>query len=109
MKMDRIVEAKKVMQEAIPLGTVTDVHYYGRTLLTLKQNEEAFKVFKFNYEKNPDLFTTNVGLGRGYSAIGDFRRALTYMKAALPQAPDELNKTSVAGMIKKLEAKQDVN
>jgi hypothetical protein len=31
------------------------------------------------------------------------------MKAALPQAPDDLNKTSVAGMIKKLEEKQDVN
>lgn len=109
MKMNRIEEAKKVMEEAIPLGTVTDVHYYGRTLLTMKQNDEAFKVFKFNYDKNPNVFTTNVGLGRGYSAIGDYKKALTYMKAALPQAPDELNKNSVAGMIRKLEAKQDVN
>ena len=109
MKMNRVEEAKKVMQEAIPLGTVTDVHYWGRALLNLKQKDEAFKVFKFNYDKNPNVFTTNVGMGRGYSAIGDFKKALTYMKAALPQAPDELNKTSVAGMIKRLEEKQDVN
>jgi hypothetical protein len=31
------------------------------------------------------------------------------MKAALPQAPDDLNKTSVEGMIRKLQEKQDVN
>jgi tetratricopeptide (TPR) repeat protein len=109
MKMNRVEEAKQVMQEAIPLGSVTDVHYYGRTLLNMKQREEAFKVFKFNYDKNPNVFTTNVGMGRGYSALGDYRKALTYMKAALPQAPDDLNKTSVQGMIKRLEEKQDVN
>lgn len=109
MKMDRTDEAKKVMQEAIPLGTVTDVHFWGRTLVNMKEKEEAFKVFKLNYDKHPNIYTTNVGLARGYSAIGDYKKALTYIKAALPQAPDALNKTSVEEMMKKLEAKQDVN
>ena len=108
-KMGRAEEARKVMEEAIPLGNVTDVHYYARTLVNMKENQEAFKVFKFNYERNPNVFTTNVGMGRGYAALGDYKKALTYMKAALPQAPDELNKTSVEGMIKRLEAKEDVN
>jgi hypothetical protein len=107
--MNRIEEAKRVMQEAIPLGNVTDVHYYGRTLLNLKQADEAFRIFKFNYDKNPNVFTTNVGMGRGYSAIGDYKKAMTYLKAALPQAPDELNRTSVEGMLRKLESRQDVN
>jgi hypothetical protein len=109
MKMNRLDEAKKVMEEAIPMGTVQDVHYYGRTLLIMKQQDEALKVFKMNYDKHPNVFTTNVGMGRAFSAMGDFKKALTYMKAALPQAPDDLNKTSVASMIKKLEEKQDVN
>jgi hypothetical protein len=109
MKMNRMDEAKKVMEEAIPIGNVSDVHYYGRTLVNMKQSEEAFKIFKLNYDKHPNVFTTNVGLGRGYSAIGDYKKAMTYLKAALPQAPDELNKTTVEAMIKKLEAKQDVN
>lgn len=108
-KMNRADEAKKVMEEAIPLGNVTDLHYYGRTLLNSKEGEEALKVFKLNYEKNPNVFTTNVGMARGYSALGDYKKALTYMKAALPQAPDDLNKNSVEAMIKKLEAKVDVN
>jgi hypothetical protein len=48
-------------------------------------------------------------MGRAYSAVGDYKKALTYIKAALPQAPDELNRTSVEGMIKKLESRQDIN
>lgn len=108
-KMGRIDEAKRVMEEALPMGNITDIHYYGRSLLNLKQAEEALKIFKLNYDKYPNVFTTNVGMGRAYSAIGDYRKALTYMKAALPQAPDTLNKTSVEGMIKRLEDRQDVN
>ena len=108
-KMNRSDEAKKLMDEAIPLGNVIDVHYYGRTLINMKQPQEAFKVFKFNYDKNPNVFTTNVGMGRGYSAMGDYKKALTFMKAALPQAPDEFNKASVEAMIKRLEERQDVN
>jgi tetratricopeptide (TPR) repeat protein len=109
MKMNKLEDAKKVMQEAVPLGTITDVHYYGRQLLGLKQVDEAVKVWKANYEKFPNEFTTNVGMGRALSAQSNYKKALTYMKAALPQAPDELNKTNVESMIKKLEAGQDIN
>ncbi len=109
MKMNRVEEAKKVMDEAVPMGSMVDVHFYGRQLLTMKQADEAMKVYKKNYEKYPNQYTTNVGLGRAYSAKGDFKKALTYMKSALPQAPDDGNKVNVETMIKKLENGQDVN
>lgn len=109
IKMNRIDEAKKLMEEAIPMGTMNEVHQYGRTLLNIKQNQEALKIFKGNYEKFPNVFTTNVGMGRGYSANGEYKKAVEYMKAALPQAPNDLNKTSVEGMIKKLEEGKDAN
>jgi hypothetical protein len=109
MAMNRVDEAKKVMEEAVPMGSMLDVHYYGRQLLSSKQYDEAMKVYKANYQKYPNQFTTNVGMGRAYSAQGDYKKALTYMKAALPQAPDGLNKTSVETMIKKLEEGKDVN
>ncbi len=109
MKMNRVAEAKKVMEEALPLGTMLDVHFYGRQLLSMKETEEAVKVYKMNYEKYPNQFTTNVGMGRAYSAKGDYKKALSYMKTALPQAPDDGNKTHVEGMIKKLQENQDVN
>ena len=108
-KMNRLDEAKKVMEEALPLGSVLDVHFYGRQLLSLKQADEAMKVYQLNYKKHPNEFTTNVGLGRAYSAKGDYKKALAYMKAALPQAPDGGNKTHVETMIKKLEGGQNIN
>jgi len=108
-KMNRVEEAKKVMEEAIPLGTVNEVHYYGRSLINLKQPQEAMKVFKGNYAKFPNVYTTNVGLGRAYSASGDYKNALKYMKTALAQAPDDLNKNNVRQMIQKLEEGKDVN
>jgi hypothetical protein len=109
MKMNRLDEAKKIMEEAIPMGSMLDVHFYGRELLRMKQTDEAIKVYKKNFEKYPNQFTTNVGLGRAYSAKGDYKKALTYMKTALPQSPDEGNKLHVEGMIKKLQENQDVN
>ncbi len=109
MKMNRMQEAKNVMTEALPMGAMNEVHQYGRTLLNAKEVAEALKVFKLNYDKFPNQFTTNVGMGRGYSANNDYKKALEYMKAALPQAPNELNKTSVAAMIQKLEKGQDAN
>ena len=70
MKMKRTEEAKKVMAEALPLGTMTDVHFYGRQLLNMNEVDEAFKVFKGNFDKYPNQYTTSVGMGRAYSAKG---------------------------------------
>jgi tetratricopeptide (TPR) repeat protein len=108
-KMNRTDEAKKIMEEAIPMGTMNEVHQYGRTLLNAKETDEAMKIFKMNYDKYPNVFTTNVGMGRSFSATGDYKKALQYMKAALPQAPDEGAKANVAAMVKKLEEGKDVN
>ncbi len=109
MKLNRMDEVKKIMDEAIPYGTVQEVHFYARTLLNQKQLKEAVRVFKLNYNKSPNVYTTNVGLGRAYSASGDYKKALQFMKAALPLAPDEGNITNVKAMILKLEEGKDVN
>lgn len=109
MKMNRIEEAKKVMEEALPMGTMQEVHYYGRQLLLMKENDEAIKVFRKNFEKYPKQFTTNVGMGRAYSAKGDYKKALSFLREAFAQAPDEGNKSNVGNMIKKLEEGKDIN
>ena len=66
-------------------------------------------VFKANYDKNPNVFTTNMGLARVYSALGNYKEALKYAMAAQPQAPDETNKNYVSGAIEKLKAGTDIN
>ncbi len=108
-KLGRIKEADELMKQALPLGDVTEIHLYARQLLSQKKVQEALEVFKINAAKNPNVFTTNVGLARGYSAIGDYKQALSYAKTALAQAPDPVNKSSLEQAIKKLEAGKDMN
>lgn len=102
-------EAKKTMDEALPMGTITDVHFYGRQLVNQKQIDEAFKVFKMNYDKSPKEYTTNIGMARAYSAKGEYKKALTYLKVALPVTPDEGAKRNVESLIQRLEQGQDIN
>jgi hypothetical protein len=109
LKMNRIEEAKKVMEEAVPMGTMFDVHFYGRQLLGLNEVDEAFKIFKANYDKYPGESATNVGMGRVYSAKGNYKKALTYMETAFKKAPDEASKNNIQSMIVKLKEGKNVN
>ncbi len=97
------------MKKILPLGSMFELHQYARQLIGLKMFKEAMDVFKLNFEKNPNTFTTLVGLVRGYSANGDYKEALKFANQALPLAPDPANKINIEGMIKKLKDKKDVN
>ncbi|MGB8195168.1 MAG: DUF2911 domain-containing protein [Chitinophagaceae bacterium] len=108
-KMGKTAEAEALMKTALPLGNMNQIHQYGRQLLAQKKNKEALEVFKLNASKNPNQFTTTMGLARGYSAVGDYKTALKYAQQALTTAPNQQNKTNVEGMIKKLEAGKDAN
>ena len=97
------------MKKALPIATMNEVHQYGRQLLGQKKNKEALEVFKSNYAKYPNQFTTLMGMVRGHSANGDYKSALNFANQALPLAPDTNNKNNVSAMIDKLKAGKDVN
>lgn len=108
-KLGRSDEAAEVMKKALPFANIFEIHQYGRQLISLKKPKEALEVFKLNYEKNKDQFTSLIGLARGYSANADYKNALKYATKALPLAPDQQNKTNVESMIQKLKEGKDVN
>jgi len=108
-KMNHTAEADALMKDALPMGTVLQIHTYARQLLQQKKNKEALDVFKINYDKYPNEFTAQVGMARGYSAVGDYKKALAYAQKALPQAPDKGNKDNVEKMIKALQDGKDIN
>lgn len=108
-KLGRNAEATETMKKALPLGSMFDLHTYGRQLIQQKMFKEALDVFKMNYDKNPNQFMTLMGLTRGYSANGDYKTALKYANLALPIAPPGANKTTVQTMIDKLKEGKDVN
>jgi tetratricopeptide (TPR) repeat protein len=102
-------EADAVMKEALPLGQMADVHQYARMLLTQKRSKEAFDAFKLNYDRHPNEFTTNMGMARAWSAMGDYKKALAFIQKAQPQAPDKMNKDNVDKSLKMLQEGKDIN
>jgi tetratricopeptide (TPR) repeat protein len=85
------------------------LHQAGRQLLAQGKKDEALKVFELNAKRHPNAWPVNVGLARGYSAVGRYKDALKHAKLALAQAPDDQNKKTLAEGIKKLEAGKDMN
>ncbi|MBS1599159.1 MAG: DUF2911 domain-containing protein [Bacteroidetes bacterium] len=108
-KLNRGNEALEVMKKATPLGNIFELHQYARQLVAQKNAKQALEVFKTNYNMHPNEFTTNMGLARGYSAVGDYKKALEYITKAQAQSPDPVNKANVEKSIKLLKEGKDIN
>ena len=108
-KLNRSKEAQEVMKKALPLADMNQIHTYARQLLQQKAFKEALETFKYNYEKYPNTFTTNMGMARGYSGVADYKKALEYAEKALPQATDNANKQNVEKFIGLLKQGKDIN
>jgi len=105
--LGREAEANAEMEKAIkdPNASVQDIHQYGRSLLAAGKKEKAMEIFKYNAQKNPsDKFTPNVGLARGYTAMGDKKNAIKHWELAIKNLPEnqKANLTFYEGEIKKL-------
>ena len=107
----KTADAATTRQRALSHHTAgpIELHQYGRQLLGQGKKDEALKVFELNAKRHPNAWPVNVGLARGYSAVGRYKDALKAAKAALTQAPDDVNKKTLSDGIKKLEAGQDMN
>jgi tetratricopeptide (TPR) repeat protein len=112
-KLGKSTEAKELMDKAIkhPTASASQVHAYGRQLITAGKKQEALGIFKYNLKQNKSAWPTNYGLSRGYSALGDFKNAIKYLKLAIANVPE--GNTAEAQNLKtnlsKLEKKEDIN
>jgi tetratricopeptide (TPR) repeat protein len=101
-KLGRYNEAKPIMDTAIENANALELHQYGRQLLAQKKVNEAMVIFEKNYKKHNGAWPTNGGMMRGYSALGNYKKALEYAKIALSQATDEASKKFLEVAIKTL-------
>lgn len=108
-KLGRNSEADVLMQKSLAFANMTEIHQYARQLLTGKRTKEAFEIFKMNHDKNPNQYTTVMGLMRGYSALGDYKNAIKYGNQALLLSPNPANRTYVENLITKLKENKDIN
>lgn len=108
-KMGKTAEADKVMEEAMPMAGVFQLHSYGRELIAQGRKEKAVEVFQYNAKKHPGQWPVDYGLARGYSALGDYKRALTCLEKAEKQCPDQLNLNNIIANKEKLKKNEDIN
>jgi tetratricopeptide (TPR) repeat protein len=109
--MNKKPEADAVMTEAInlPDATVNQIVNYGRTLITQTRPKEAMVVFEVANKRFPANSTALVGMARGYSANGDAKKGLKFAQDALKIETNPQQKTTIDGLVKKLEKGESIN
>jgi hypothetical protein len=106
--LNRKDDAAAAQKKALALASPLQIHMFARQLQAENRSEESFAIFRENATKHPDEWFVHSGLARVYCSQGKFDDAVKEMKLALAGAPDS-QKTYVNGLVKKLEAKQDIN
>lgn len=107
-ELGRKDDATVARNRALDLATSFQLYAYGRQLQQDGKQDQAFDYYRRAAKKNPNDWVAHIGTARIYSAQGDFDNAAKEMKASLDGAPDN-QKVFLDPMVKKLEAKQDIN
>ncbi len=106
--LNRKDEADTTRKQALALANPLQLHIYARQLQGQKRQDEAFVIFRENARKHPEEWFVHSGMARIYCSQGKFDDAVKEMNVALAGAPDG-QKTYVEGLVKRLQAKQDIN
>lgn len=88
-KAGRRHEADSLMKVAFPKGSTREIYFYGNKLLRMKKYKEAFDAYKINYDKTPKDWLTNLGLAKGYAAMGDKTSAIKYSDNSMQLVQDQ--------------------
>ena len=107
--MDRGEEAEDLMKQNLALGSVFEVHQYGRQLIANGKTDEAMEVFIYNADQHKDTWPVHYGMARAYSAKGDYVKALEHLEIAHNNAPNDASRGRVAANIAKLKKGEDIN
>ena len=106
-------EAMEIMDEAIKMdgATTFQIHTYARQLIAAGEKQKALEVFQYNYKRFKGAWPTSYGLARGYSAVGNYKKAVTYLEQALKNVPegDTLNPPVIKANLEKLKNGEDIN
>ena len=108
-KLKRIPEADSTMNEALLIATANQYTAYGRNLIAQKRTDKALEVFTASQRRYADVFGVNNGLMYGWSAKGDYKKAIVFAEKVMAQAPNEAAKKQLEDLINKLKENKDIN
>jgi hypothetical protein len=104
-------DAAAARERALALAKPEQVHGYGRFLQTQGKQDEAFELFRANIKKSPDHWAAHNENARFAVAKGDYTTAVKEMKLALAatDAADKVVRPQLEVLVKRLQAKEDIN
>jgi hypothetical protein len=105
--MGRKADAAEVMKKAMPFMEMIEGYTYAYNLIPTDR-KGAFEIFKMIYDKYPTTLFGNIGMASGYSAFGDYKKALPFAQKALLQAKGG-NKAEIEKNIRDLQNGKDMN
>jgi tetratricopeptide (TPR) repeat protein len=106
--MGRKEDAAKTLAQAIDKATAIQLYVYARGLHRQGNVKRAFELYPQVPKKDPNHWISHLALSRVASKGGDFTSASKEMTLAINGAPDQ-TKTFLQPLLKKLEAKTDIN
>jgi len=106
--LGRKEDAEVAQKQALQRASAAQLYYYARYLQTKGKQDQAFDLFRQAAKKDPNDWVVHDGTARIYASQGDFDNAVKEMKISLAGAPDN-QKIFFEPLVKKLEAKQDIN
>lgn len=101
-------DAASSKAKALTMANPQQLHNYGRQLQMSGHQAEGFEIFQRNIKNNPNEWYVHGEVARIACSKGDFETAAREMKVAAAGAP-EYARQAVEGLVKRLEAKEDIN
>ena len=107
-KFNRKREADSIMQKALPMATPLQLLMYGSGLNKMKKHQEAFKIFKTNYDKNPKENYASLGMVMGYYFLENKKEAIKYAEKGKAMTTDPNWKSYFDSLINDMNAGKEV-
>jgi tetratricopeptide (TPR) repeat protein len=104
----RADESHAAEQKALTLGSERQVYDFARSLQRLGQQGQAVAIFRRNLENHPDGWLADVERARLAVGGGDYKAAVTAMRAAAKAAPSAMA-PALADLVRQLENGVDIN
>jgi tetratricopeptide (TPR) repeat protein len=101
-------DAAATKSKALEMANAIQLHGYGRYLQSQGKHDEALELFRVNVKRNPSHWLAHNDAARLACAKGDFDGAVKEMKITATGAPEQI-RPQVDNLIKRLEAKEDIN
>ncbi len=102
-------EARAVSERALEISSALQLYSYARQLQSEKRDAEAMDIFPTVAKRFPETVFAHLSQARVKSAAADFGPAAEEAKKALSMATSAEQKQNIQALIKRLEAKQDIN